>query len=71
MTSEVIFLSGRRQQQAKFAQQGFLEEEKKTSNFNATNLAAQLKSCHCGEAVLKEYEAATVAASGAKVKTAT
>ena len=42
---------------------------KKTSSFNTTDLAAHLKSHHCDKTVLKEFEAAVVAASGVKVKT--
>lgn len=38
---------------------------KKTSRFNITNLIALLKRCHRGEAVLKEYCAAAVAAGSA------
>ena len=42
---------------------------KKSSGFNTTNLISHMKTRHHGEAVWKEYEAATVAASGAKGKT--
>ena len=43
---------------------------KKTSTFDTSNIIAHLKNRHCGEVVLKEYEAAVVAAIGAaKAKT--
>ncbi len=41
---------------ATHVQQGFQEEEKKASRFNAKHLISHLKGCHRGEAVLRDFK---------------